>query len=273
MAPVFNVEVREHTWGMASSTVIFRGTDGRTLTLDELRGITGTIRYEVVGRFNVPAEAKSLHQQARVAGRSGDYKKAISLLVQASNLAPDWPYPVYDMAFTYLMIEDVENARKYYRKTVDLSPRGFFTAITAIDALDREKKGDLPAGTYLAYLSLEWTHDPEKRTRIVQGLVQRVPGFAPAWKELATISENDSEKTLAIERGLEANPDSETRGILEINKASILERRGDREGAVRLLGTLALDPASTYATEHMAKAILANFFGILSSNASVEGFR
>lgn len=61
----------------------------------------------------------------------------------------------------------------------------------------------------------------------------------------------------AIERGLAANPDAETKGILENNKALILLRKGDREGAIRLLGELALDPESTYATEHIAKVSLA----------------
>ena len=63
---------------------------------------------------------------------------------------------------------------------------------------------------------------------------------------------------MAIERGLAANPDGETNGILQVNKALIRERKGDREGAVRLLGELALDPASTYATEHMAKFTFAD---------------
>ena len=241
-----------------SSMVIFRGADGRTLTMDELRGLTGTFRYEIVGASNVPAEAKSLHSQAWRAGEAGDYGKAITLLEQASNLAHQWPYPVYDMAFTYLLMKDTENARKQYRKTVELAPRGFFSAITAIDALDREEKGDLPAGTYLAYLSFEWTEDPAKRAEIAHQLVRRVPGFAPAWKELAILSEDDAEQLTAIERGLAANPDRETRGILQINKALILNRKGNHEGAVCLLGELALDPASTYATEHMAKVSLAN---------------
>jgi hypothetical protein len=41
-----------------------------------------------------------LHKQARQAGGAGDYKKAITLLERASSLAPAWPYPVYDAAFT-----------------------------------------------------------------------------------------------------------------------------------------------------------------------------
>ena len=52
-------------------TVIFRAADGRTLTLEELRDVTGTFRYEIIGNTNVPAEAESLHKKARQAGWSG----------------------------------------------------------------------------------------------------------------------------------------------------------------------------------------------------------
>jgi tetratricopeptide (TPR) repeat protein len=240
------------------AVVVFRATDGRTLTMADLRGLSGTFQYEIVGKSNVPAEAESLHKQARKAGGAGEYKKAITLLERASSLAPAWPYPVYDTAFTYLLMKDADNARKYYRKTVELAPRGFFTAITALDALDRESKGDLPAGTYLAYLSLEWMDNPGKKAEAVRQLVKRVPGFAPVWKEQAMQVESDAEKLAAIEKGLAANPDSETKGILLINKALIMDRSEDHEAAVRLLGELALDPASTNATEHLAKVTLAN---------------
>jgi tetratricopeptide (TPR) repeat protein len=240
------------------AVVVFRAADGRTLTMADLRGLSGTFQYEILGKSNVPAEAESLHKQARQAGGAGDYKKAITLLERASSLALAWPYPVYDMAFTYLLMKDAENARKYYRKTVEMAPRGFFTAITALDALDRESKGDLPAGTYLAYLSLEWMDDPGKKAEAVRQLVKRVPGFAPAWREQAMQADSDAEKLAAIEKGLAVNPDGETKGILLINKALVMDRSGDHEGAVRLLGELALDPASTYATEHLAKVTLAN---------------
>jgi tetratricopeptide (TPR) repeat protein len=240
------------------AVVVFRAADGRALTMAELRGLTGTFQYEILGGSNVPTEAKSLHKQARQAGGAGDYKQAISLLERASNLAPAWPYPVYDMAFTYLLMKDADNARKYYRRTIELAPRGFFTAITALDALDRESKGDLPAATYLEYLSLEWMDDPSKKAEAVRLLIKRVPGFAPAWKEQAMLVDSDAEKLAAIERGLAANPDGETKGTLLINKALIMDRSGDHDGAVRLLAELALDPASTYATEHLAKVTLAN---------------
>jgi len=238
-------------------TIIFRGADGRTLRTEDLQGVTGTPRYEILGGADVPAEAESLHQQARQVGGAGEYKKALALLERASQLAPRWPYPVYDMAYTYMLMKDFGNARRYYGKTVELSPRGFFTAITALDTLTREQKGNLPAGTYLAYVSLEWIDNPGKKAEAVRQLVKLVPRFAPAWEALANILPNDDpERLVTIERGLAAEPDAETKGMLQINKALVLDRQGDHESAVQLLGELALDPKSTYATEQMAKASL-----------------
>jgi hypothetical protein len=45
--------------------------------------------------------------------------------------------------------------------------------------------------------------------------------------------------------------------VLLINQALLLHRRGDREAAHRILGTLVLDPRSTLGTEMSAKATLA----------------
>ncbi|HKV62857.1 MAG TPA: hypothetical protein VJO16_13140 [Candidatus Acidoferrum sp.] len=251
-------------WGKQSATsketpvIILRGADGRTLTTDDLRGATGTFRYEIIGREGVPAEAESLHQQARQAGGAGEYKKALVLLERASQLAPRWPYPVYDMAYTYMLMKDFDSARRYYAKTVELSPRGYFTAITALDTLTREKNGNLPAGTYMAYVSLEWIDNPEKKAGAVRQLVKSVPRFAPVWKELASnLPDGDPHLLETIEKGLAADPDAETKGVLRINKALVLNGQGNHEGAIQLLGELALDPKSTYATEQLAKASLA----------------
>jgi tetratricopeptide (TPR) repeat protein len=245
--------------------ILFRDEDGRTLTAENLRGVTGTLQYEVMGTRDVPEEARALHQQARQAGGNGDYMQALALLEKASLLAPHWPYPVYDTAYTLLLLKDFNRAREWYRKTLKLSPRGFFTAITALDCLEKERKGNLPAGTYLAYLSLEWMQDPAEKARAVRQLARQAPHFAPIWRDLAALTENDSEKLAAIEQGLAANPDAETEGMLRINKALTLKRLGDHDGAVRMLGELALDPESPFDIEHIAKACLAT---IVSSELS-----
>jgi tetratricopeptide (TPR) repeat protein len=250
--------------------VIFTLPDGRKLTMEELQGVTGrvsfhdgklldvtgTVRYEVIGTGTMPAEARLLHQHAREAGGRDDYKEAIALLERASERAPEWPYPVYDRAYTHLLMNDFDDARTYYRRTLELSPRGFFTAITALDTLTREQDGELPVGTYLAYLSLEWVEDTEKKGRAVREMVRVIPQFAPAWKEFAALCDDDGERLTAIENGLAARPDAETKGMLEINRALALNLRGDKAAAVRLLGELALNSMSTLGTEHSAKAAL-----------------
>ena len=159
--------------------------------------------------------------------------------------------------YTLLLMKDYDGAREYYRKTMKLSPRGFFTAITALDTLEREQKGALPTGTYLAYLSLEWMEDQGEKIRAVRQLVNRLPQFAPGWKELAVLVDDDGERLAALEKGLMVANDAETKGMLQINRALILERQGDHDTAVRILGELALDPNSPFDIEHIAKASLA----------------
>ena len=251
-------------------TIIFTLPDGRKLTMEDLQGLTGkvhfregkllevsgTVRYEIIGKSTVPSAAEALHQQAREAGGRGEYEKAIDLLQRASELAPEWPYPVYDRAFTHMLMNDFDGARRYYQRTLELSPRGFFTAITALHTLNREKNGDLPVGTYLGYVSLEWMQDAAKREHAVREMVERIPQFGPAWKEFASLCDDDDERLTAIENGLAANPDPGTKGMLNINKALVLNLKGKHDDAVRLLGELALDPSSTFGTEHSAKAAL-----------------
>src|SRR5258708_32615688 len=91
------------------------------------------------------------------------------------------------MVYTYLLTKDFDSARQYYAKTVELFPRGYFTAITALDTLTREKNGNLPAGTYLADVSLEWIDNREKKAGAMRQLVKGVPQVVPAGNELSGI--------------------------------------------------------------------------------------
>ncbi|WDI42051.1 tetratricopeptide repeat protein [Bremerella sp. P1] len=237
--------------------VVFRAADGRELTTADLADATGTFEYEILSNNDIPAKANQLHQQARQLGAAGQYDEAIRLLTEAQTLAPDWPYPTYDMAFSYLLKQDFAKARQCYQKVIELSPRGFFTALTALDTLDREAAGELPEGTYAAYSSLEWVDDPQQKAQLIGVLVERLPSFAPAWKEYALQCQEPAEKLEAIEKGLAANPDAETKGILLINKALTLNQQGDKQAAKEILGSLALDPNASFSNEHLAKQTLA----------------
>ncbi len=98
--------------------------------------------------------------------------------------------------------------------------------------------------------------DIPRRDDAVREMVKTIPQFAPAWKNFASLCDDDGERLSAIEKGLAAHPDAETKGMLEINKALVFNLKGDHAAAVQLLGELALDPKSTFHTEHAAKAAL-----------------
>jgi tetratricopeptide (TPR) repeat protein len=240
--------------------VVFRDAAGRQLTTRDLEGFTGQVGWEVIGAQNVPDRARLLHQQAREAGGYADYARALDLLDQARELAPDWPYPVYDAAFTYLLLGEPAKAEELYDLVDRMAPRGYFTCKASLDLLRRERAGDLPAGFAQAYAATEWMEPAQKR-RVLEGVVEQFPDCALAWKDLAALLDDDDSRLRAIEQGLRGRPDPDTRGVLLINRASLFAGRGEVDAAVAVLGGLALSPQSTFATEHLAKAMLARLIG------------
>lgn len=209
---------------------------------------------------SIPDEAQQLHEQGREAGSNGDPARALDLFNQARLLATDWPYPPYDMAFTYLLHDHVEEAERWYATVDALAPRGFFTAKTALDTIRRERRGELFDGFSKAFALLEW-EPPDRRLAMLGDITARFPGFAPAWKGLALLLDDDGERLAALERGLAATPDDETYGMLVINKALVLGRRGQHAEAEDLLRALLADARCTAGCEAIAKATLSGSIG------------
>jgi tetratricopeptide (TPR) repeat protein len=239
-----------------SDMVIFRDAQGRALTVEELPVATSVLKYEVYGGEPASPEANALHQQGREAGARGNYTDALVLFTKAAEIAPRWPYPLYDRACTHLLMKNFAAALSDYLATADLTPRGFFTTLTAVDTLVRERNGEFPQGLYLAYLMLEPIRDTAQRRHLLQQFIDKYPGFAPGWQKFANLVENESERLKAIDKGLAANPDRETKGMLLLNKALVLQNSANRDMAVRLLNELVADLDSTFATEALAKAML-----------------
>ncbi len=93
---------------------------------------------------------------------------AIEKLKKANELAPNWAYPVYDLAYTYLLMQDFPNALKYYARTDNRKPRGFFTAKTAHWSLKKEKEGAFQEGLYFNYMQIEWVNTDEEKLKIAK---------------------------------------------------------------------------------------------------------
>jgi len=242
--------------------VVFRDAAGRVLTVEDLRTAEGQVRWEIPGD-TVPQAAMALHERGRRLGGEGKYEEAVRALENAAKLAPSWPYPVYDLAFTLLLMGRQEEALSTYERVDQLAPHGFFTTKTALWTLRSEKAGSLPRGTYLAYLKIEWAEQKEEKRRIALALVEQHPDFAPGWKEVAVNEPKPSERLQAVEKGLASKPDPETFTVLVINKAIALNALDRRDEAIKLLGTLVLNPPAdaTTATVPQAKAALALIAG------------
>jgi tetratricopeptide (TPR) repeat protein len=201
-------------------------------------------------------QAQALHREARYLGQSGNYDGALEKLAEAMRLEPDWPYPVYDMAFTYLLRGDTAHALAYYNKTDELAPRGFFTTKTAIYALQGELMGKFPGGIYMAYMQIEWTDDTDMKIAIAQSIAEKVPEFAPAWKVLGSQLNDPEARLSAIEKGLSLDPDLETRGDLMINKALVFYLVGRDAEARKLLNTLISDEEASMINQEKASFVM-----------------
>ena len=92
---------------------------------------------------------------------------------------------------------------------------------------------------------------------VSEGLPKSLEQFAPGWKEYALLCEDLQERMDALEKGLAANPDAETQGLLLLNKAMIFHEQGDKQAAKAIVGPLAFNSNTTFATEQMARQTLA----------------
>jgi tetratricopeptide (TPR) repeat protein len=236
--------------------LIFRDENGRMLTKSDLQAATGRVDWSLVGGDHVPDAAAALFDQAREAGEKGDYAKAVELFGKTHDAAPAWPYPLYELAYTYELMDQPAKALPVYEQVVALAPRGFFTALTSVDCLRRESAKEWPAGTCKRFAMLEFA-DPAKRTSELQAIVAAAPSMAAAWKELALDLDDDTQRIAMLDKALANKPDPETRGVALSNKALALDRLGKRAEAIRILGQLALDPTAPLDVVELSKLGLA----------------
>ena len=238
--------------------IIFKDDKGNQLTFSDLEGATGTYNYEIMDDKKISKNAIRLHQEARQHGGNGEYDSAIQKLLSANRLAPNWAYPIYDLAYTYLLQNDFENSLKYYEMTDRMEPKGFFTSKTAYWALKKESEGKFQSGLYLAFMQIEWLNSDEEKLKIARAIINKYPDYAPAWKVIAGKAQTHSERLDAIKNGLNSDPDLETLGILLINKALIEDVNGNTEAATKILGDLIFDEKTTFANIEIAKLVMSS---------------
>lgn len=195
-------------------------------------------------------DAQTLHQQGREAGEQGDLALALQFFQKAHEADPSWPYPLYDMAFTYLLQDDSENAYIYYKKVDERAPKGFFTVKTALWTLEREQSGEYAKGLYTAYTKLEWVPE-NQRLSVLQQMIERYPSFTPVYKSMISLFNDPDKRLEIINKGLAQDADDEIYCTLLVHKALILKYGGNPEAADALLDELMDSPRCTTAGKAM----------------------
>ncbi|MCF2533400.1 tetratricopeptide repeat protein [Yinghuangia soli] len=240
-----------------SDQVVFVSDTGQALTVGDLdKPVEGLPSWRVL------VEAQRLHQEGRAAGSKNELARALECFEQAYNLSPEWPYPRYDAAFTVLLLDDPVRAAQLYEEVDRLCPGGFYTCKTTLAMLRRELAGEFFPGFAKAFMQLEWITDADHKAGMLAGIVEKYPDFAPGWKELAALLRDPEQRLYALYRGLKADPDPETKGMLAANLGLALAQRGERDAAVRVLAELILDPNRSMAGELHAKNALKQVLGI-----------
>lgn len=238
-----------------NENIEFTDMSGNKISKAELQKSTGSYNYEIYGTENISDFAISLHNEARQYGQTRDYKNAILKLKQANKEAPNWAYPLYDLAYTYLLQDDYKNALKYYRLTDSIAPNGFFKSKTALFTLEKEINGTYKKGLYKSYIALEWIDNPTEKKEMIELFISKFPLYPPAWQEYSSFLDGEKRKD-AIEKGLKLNPDIETKGILLINKALVININGNYNEASNILMNVIFDKNSTFGNVEMAKFVL-----------------
>ncbi len=241
---------------MEHSRIVFHDEQGNPVSPEDLSKVNGQVGYQIISDRQAVPEAQKLHEEGRAAGQRGDYDRAIELFANASELDPEWPYPLYDLAFTHLLKGDAKSAEHYYGQVDGLAPRGFFTTKVAVDSLRREREGLIPSGVYLAFVMLEWESDAEKKGSALMAMLDDSPMFPAAWQLLASMLPTPEDRLNAIEQGLSQSPDAKTRGHLMIQKAIEMNQQGRNEGAVAILDRVLSDSECTLDNEAIARIVL-----------------
>jgi tetratricopeptide (TPR) repeat protein len=236
--------------------LIFRDSLGHTITIGDLQNVYGQVNYKAFDVKSINPEARKLNKEARKLGQADKYEEAIARLEQVVRMQPDWVAPNYDLAYGYALTGHFDEALKYYRIADKLAPKGYYTLKTAIYTLEGEKAGKFPKGTYGKYLNIERSGDENDKLAIAQELTQKVPAFAPAWKELAFLEDKPSQQLEYIDLALSKNPDQYTKDVLLIKKAQVLNEMGSKEEAKKILGNLIFSADVTTENLEWAKFIL-----------------
>jgi tetratricopeptide (TPR) repeat protein len=204
----------------------------------------------------IPEQAIELHTQGRAHVEAGRFEEALKSFEQAQAVAPSWYLPLYDTAYTYILMGDTAKALVIHEQLEQLEPKGFSQSKKMLDSLRREKDGRVPKGTLREFLAVQQLRDMAEARSKLEALTKKAPNFVLAWQELANATEDTAEGERLVEKALALNPDVETRGELLVHKGVLLRRGGKEAEARQHLEAVSIDPKLLHSARAQARELL-----------------
>jgi TolA-binding protein len=150
------------------------------------------------------------------AGEDGDFAIAEQAFREAIALAPNEPYPHYELGYTLALAGKLREALVELRRTEQLH-RGFFLVETEIYLCEKMIAGAFDGETFAALRQLMWRTDTGQHTtleteQLARAVVERSPECALAHFFLgkAIFERLPDEGKAALERCIELYPDDTT---------------------------------------------------------------
>lgn len=160
-----------------------------------------------------PAASRLVHtgHQEAAAGR---WDAAIRYYEQAHRSAPGWAAPLLGLGRSALHQALPEQALAWFDLAAALdAPVDARSGQVLGECVRREQASAVPLGTCANYVEARRQGAPALRT-----LLAEAPALAPAWAELVPLLADPAARADAIMRGLAADPEPGTFGVLVVHR-------------------------------------------------------
>lgn len=180
---------------------------------------------------------KTHFERGMARGGAGDFSKATRHFRNAVRLAPDEPYPHYELGYTLLLMGQFEPALAELRRTNELA-QGFFLVQPEIYLCESILSGALDEASVNAIRQLQQLTDAgqaqsPQAVELSQGIAARAPSCPLGYHFLgkALLRKDPAEAERALQNCMKLSPD-DTTAIDALTHIGMLRKEaGDLDGA------------------------------------------